>query len=81
LFQNYSKKLSLVTTQRHICGAEVLAPLILKLSTRWRWVVNSTRWLLHPWQWTLLSTEQQNGWVPELVREKRKKRKDHPACS
>jgi hypothetical protein len=43
------------------------AALILKVGSRWRWVVNFTPWPLYPGEITLLPTEWEAEWAPEAV--------------
>jgi hypothetical protein len=44
-----------------------IAPLILHLGTRWRWVVNIMPWLFYLWEGTSVPIEQEDVWAPELV--------------
>jgi hypothetical protein len=44
-----------------------VAPLILNLSTRWRWVVNITPRSLYPWERTPVLIALETGWALELV--------------
>jgi len=43
-------------------GSEVIAPCILNLGTRWRWVVSFTPCLLYPW-WKSAGTHWIRGWM------------------
>ena len=58
-------KVSLTTPRRRGCRG--LAPLILKLDTRCRWVVNSTALPLYPRERTPVHTEQKIIWALEPV--------------
>jgi len=48
-------------------GSGGIAPLILKLGARWRWVVNFTPRPLHDLERTPVNIEQAAGWAPESV--------------
>jgi len=43
------------------------APLVLNLSTRWRWVVNLTPWPFDSWERTSGPTKKTAEWAPVLV--------------
>lgn len=51
-----------------------IAPLILNLRTRWRWVVKLTPWLLYSQERAQYQTEQKAEWAPsgnqEVLEEK-----------
>jgi hypothetical protein len=40
---------------------------LFNLGARWRWVVNTTPWLLYPWEIDPLSIVQEAEWAPGLV--------------
>lgn len=48
-------------------GRRGVAPLVLNLCTRFRYVVNVKRRPLWSREWTTVSTELEAGWVPEPV--------------
>jgi hypothetical protein len=60
-------KASLSTPWRHIAGSRGIAPLILNLGTRWRWVVCFTPLPLYPRQRSLVPIKQKAGWALEPV--------------
>jgi hypothetical protein len=45
-------------------GSRGVAPLILNLGSRWRWVVNFTPWPLYPWEITPVPIELEARWAP-----------------
>jgi len=48
-------------------GSRGITPLILNLSTRWRWVVNFTPRLLYSHERTPVPNEWDDVWAPEMV--------------
>ena len=48
-------------------GSRGIAPLIIDLRTRWRWLVNFKAWLLYQRERTAVDIEQEAGWAPEPV--------------
>jgi hypothetical protein len=48
-------------------GNRGIAPLILNLGTKWRWVVNFTTLQLYFQERTCAQVEQETGWYPEPV--------------
>ena len=40
---------------------------LFNLSTRWRWEINATPWLLYLWEKDVVPTVQEAGWAPEMA--------------
>jgi len=60
-------------------GGECIAPHILNLGTRQRWVVSFTPWLLHPWSKSPPPTHWTRGWAgPRASLDVASKRKKNP---
>jgi hypothetical protein len=63
----YIKYVFCVHAMKLCNGSRGVAPLILNLGTRWRWVVNFTPQPLYPWERTSWPIKYKAGWGPELV--------------
>jgi hypothetical protein len=61
------EKIFSVHAMKAYSGSRGIAPLILNLSTRWRWVVNFTPQLLYPQKISLVPIDYDAGWAPEPV--------------
>lgn len=67
LYETYRKVKSLSTLRNGIWGSGGTAPLIFKLDSSWRRVVNFTRWSPKFWERNAVPTELVAGWAAEPV--------------
>ena len=63
----YKSKVVRVHNVEAYKGSRGIAPHILNLSARWRWVVNFTPQSLYPWEITRVHIKLEAGWAPELI--------------